>query len=322
MKTAVTGGSGIVGTAVTRRLVADGHDVAALGRSPASLNALEKLGARPVPGDLTDAGSLAALVAGAEVVFHVGGINEMCSLDSDQMWAVNVEGTQNVFEAALAARVGRVVHTSSVVTIGEAHGVLADEGTVRSRPFLSEYEASKSRAEEIALGYSDSIETVVVNPSSVQGPGRATGTGRLLLAAAEGNVPFAIDSVISIVDIEDCAIGHVLAATKGAPGERYILNGSVTSVRQVLGLVSKATGRTVRPTFIKPSVVRGVAPFVAGLFRAVGRQPPLCPESARVLTAEHRYDGGKAASELGLRYTPLETTIDRTIRWFRSEGLL
>ena len=292
--------------------------MAAMGRSQQARDVVQSLGAFPVSGDVTEPETLTSLFADAEVVFHVAGVNEMCSLDRERMWLVNVEGTRHVFETAVAAGVRRVVHTSSVVTIGEDHGVLADESTSRRRPYLSEYEASKAAAEELALSFSASVETIVVNPSSVQGPGRATGTGRLLLAAARGKVPFAMDATISLVDIDDCAAGHILAATHGAPGERYILSGSTTSVRDVLALISAATGSAIRPWYVKPAAIRTLAPLVEALFTVFGKQPPLCRESARVLTSEHLYDGGKAGRELGLAYTPMEETIAKTVDWVQA----
>ena len=237
------------------------------------------------------------------------------------MAGVNVEGTRIVLDACGRAGVGRVVHTSSVVTVGQEPGVVADETAPHRGSFLSEYERSKWEAERIALTHHWGTDVVSVNPASVQGPGRATGTGELLLMAARG-IPFAVDSLVSIVDIDDCARGHILAAERGGAGQRYLLSGTTLTLRELIARVTHISGRRKLPRFLRPSVVKAVAPIVDTIFRALRRQTPLCAESARVLLGGLAYDGSKATRELGLVYTPVEMTLERTIDWFRAEGLL
>ncbi|MGD2102882.1 MAG: NAD-dependent epimerase/dehydratase family protein [Acidimicrobiia bacterium] len=320
MSVAVTGGSGVVGSAIVRHLVAAGNEVRALARSDTAAGRLVGLGATPVRGDVLDESSLEPLVRGCETVFHVAGVNELCSRDPGRMWRVNVDGTRTVLDACSRSDVERVVHTSSVVTVGQERGFVADETATHRGSFLSEYERSKWEAERIALTHDWGLDVVSVNPASVQGPGRATGTGELLLLAARG-VPLAVDSTVSIVDIDDCARGHLLAADNGVPGQRYLLSGATLTLRDLISRVARLTGGR-RPRFVRASVVRAVAPFVEIVFRALGRQTPLCAESARVLLGGLAYDGAKAMHDLGLRYTPIEETLERTVTWFRGQGLL
>ena len=322
MKVAVTGGSGVVGRAVVSHLLDEGHEVTALARSVSALETIEGLGADVVTGDLLDSGVLDRLVAGNEVVFHIAGVNEMCSRDPSRMWRHNVEGALAVMEACERNRVRRLVHTSSAVTIGEEHGATATETSKHRGHFLSEYERSKTVAERLVLDRAGRVEVVSVNPSSVQGPGRATGTGTILLAIARGSTPFLVDTTISLVDIDDCARGHLLAAERGVSGERYILNGAVLTVREGVEIINRHLGRRTRPWFVRPEVVTGLAPVAAVLSRFAGRAAPLCPESARVLLAGHRYDGSRSTRDLGLAYTPLGDTLDRTLSWFGEQSLL
>ncbi|MGD2059540.1 MAG: SDR family NAD(P)-dependent oxidoreductase [Acidimicrobiia bacterium] len=322
MKVAVTGGSGVVGKAVIRHLVAAGHDVRALARSTASAAVVEELAARPVAGTVLDGRSLEALVEGCDWVFHVAGVNEMCLIDPSPMWEVNVDGTMHVLEACHRAGVGRLIHTSSAVTIGEEQGTIGTETSRHRGQFQSEYERSKTVAERLVLDRAHDLEVVAVNPSSVQGPGRSSGTGALLLAIARGNLPVLVDTTLSIVDIDDCARGHLLAAERGEPGERYILSGPVITVREGVASMNRILGRHTRPWFLRPRVIEVAAPIAEGLARALGRPPLLCPESARVLLSGHHYSGDKATRELGLDYTSLEETLSRTITWFRQEGFL
>jgi dihydroflavonol-4-reductase len=322
VKLAVTGGSGVVGRAVVRHLVDAGHEVKALARSGESGRVLSALGARPVDGDVVDHRSLEDLVHGCQRVFHIAGVNEMCSLDPTRMWRVNVDGTLAVLAASREAGVERLVHTSSAVTIGEERGTLGTETSPHRGYFLSEYERSKTVSERLVFDRAEGIEVVAVNPSSVQGPGRATGTGALLLAMARGNLPFLVDTTISVVDIDDCARGHLLAADHGEPGGRYVLSGSVLSVRDGVRLMNDLMGRRSRPWFIRGGILARVAPIAGAFSVALGRQPLLCTESARVLLHGHRYDGSMATAELGLEYRSLPATLERTLAWLREEGLL
>lgn len=322
MRVAVTGGSGIVGSALVRHLVRDDHEVFALSRSAASAERIVAHGAVPITGDVLDVDSLRALVSGSEVVYHVAGINEMCSASPERMWRVNVDGTRAVMTACHFEGVRRLIHTSSAVTIGEKQGEVADETSPHRGFFLSEYERSKHEAERVLLNEADGLDVVSVNPSSVQGPGRATGTGRILLAAANRRLRLLFDTAISIVDIDDCARGHILAAERGSTGERYLLSGAVLSMREAMRLLSAETGRDLSPWYVTPGVVMTAASLLERLARLTGRHPPLCREAARVMLHGHSYDGTKAQRELGLAYTPISDTIRRTLDWFDNEGLL
>jgi dihydroflavonol-4-reductase len=322
VKVAVTGGSGVVGTAVVRALVLSGHDVSALARTTQARAKLTALGAKPIVGDVLDPASLDRLVTGSHWVFHVAGVNDICSRDPDQMWRVNVDGTRLVINACRNAGVRRLVHTSSVVTIGEQDGELADENTPHRGSFLSNYERSKFDAERLLFDEASGLDVVSVNPSSVQGPGRATGTGAFILRAARGKMSYIPDTTMSLVDIDDCARGHLLAAERGVTGSRYVLSGATLSMTEALNLLGEITGQPLQPRFLGRrflTVAGVIAAAGAGLMR---RQAPLCPESVRVMTHTHRYDGSKASRDLGMKYTPIAETLTRTVDWFRAEGLL
>jgi len=322
VKVGVTGGSGVVGRALIRHLVGEGHQVSALARTPASSAELAGLGAAPVEGDVIDPPGLLPLVEGKDWVFHVAGINEMCSPDPDLMDLVNIQGTRNVMQACRLAGVGRMIHTSSAAAIGEAQGTTGSETSRHRGSYLSRYERSKHLSEQLVHEEAGDLDVVVVNPSSVQGPGRATGTGKLILDLLNGTLQFLVETTVSIVDIDDCARGHVLAAERGATGQRYILNGSSSSTSRLVDVFNQVTGRSLAPRFLPGWVAMAGAPALELGARITNRRPPVCREMVRVLRAGHTYDGSRSTLELGLGYTPLETTISRTVGWFRDEGLL
>lgn len=322
MTVVVTGGSGVVGAAIVRHLVAGERDVTALSRSRASDDTLAALGAIPVRGDITAPESLAAAFRGAEVVYHAAGLNTMCPPDPAELERVNVGGSAAVVEAAEAAGVRRLVYTSSAASIGEAAGTVGTETTVHRGSYLSHYERSKHLAELAVFDAARTVEVVSVNPSSVQGPGRATGTGGLILDLLRGRLPALVDSRLSIVDIDDCARGHLSAEVRGRPGDRYLLNSFTLSMRDAVGLLEDQLGAPLRVRWLPGWLASvGVLPVEAWA-RVQGRQPKVCREMVRTLRHGHAYDGSKAADELGLEYTSPADLLRRLVEWFRGEGLL
>jgi len=316
----VTGGSGVVGGAVVRALVAAGHDVRALCRSDAASNTVAALGAVPVVGDVLDRAALTSAMQGCDVVFHVAGVNAMCLADPQPIYTANVDGTRTVLRAAEQARVRRVVHTSSAIVLGEEAGTVGSESSAHRGSFHSHYERSKYEAEQIALSGEWAVEVVAVNPSSVQGPGRATGTGKLILDVIRGRLPFLVNVPISIVDIDDCARGHLLAAERGVPGERYVLNGFTLPAPDAMAMVGEIVGRPPRVRYLPKPLLRAIGPLLDLVNRV--KQLPFCGEMITVMTQGHVYDGSRSTRELGLEYRPAAETLRRTIDWFRAEGLL
>lgn len=319
----VTGGSGFVGGAVIRRLVAEGRTVRALARSDGSRARIVDLGATPVHGDLFDPTGLARGMEGCHTVFHIAGVNEMCARNPAWMRRVNVEGASSTLRSASAAGAARFVHTSSAATIGEVSGAVGREDTSHRGSFLSRYERSKHEAERRMFdeGAALEIEVVCVNPSSVQGPGRTEGTARLLMRVADARVAVLVRTWLSVVDVDDCAEGHVLAATRGAPGERYILSGASLTLERAVTLLRAANGRPRHVVWLPRALARAASPLAALAPRPV-ENPPLCPAMIQTLLHGHRYDGSRAGRELGMRYTPIERTLDRTLAWYRDRQLV
>jgi dihydroflavonol-4-reductase len=320
----LTGGSGLIGGALATRLVELGHEVVALARSDAAEQALVARGARVVRGDTLDEDALASGMAGCGLVYHVAGVNTMCPTDPARLFHVNVRGAEAAVRAAGRAGVPRVVLTSSAASLGEERGTVGNERSVHRGTYLSVYERSKHEGEIAAFAAARraGVELVSINPSSVQGPGRAGGTGRIMIAYLNGRLRAFVDTSISIVDIADCVEGHVLGAERGVPGERYVLNGVTLTSREALEIVSQLSGVRHGVRFL-PAGLAGVAGgLVEAAFRVRGKQPPVCREMVRTLLHGHRYDGSRAARELGLRYTPVADTFRRTIDWAVAEGLV
>lgn len=319
----VIGGTGFIGGATLVRLVSEGREVRALARSPEAERTLRTAGAEPVRGDVLDPVALESAMRGCDTVFHMAGVNAMCVRDPRPMLRANVEGSGNVVAAAAAARVRRVVYTSSAAAIGEAEGTIGSEVSEHRGWFLSSYERSKCLAEEriLSWGRELGIEVVSVNPASVQGPGRLEGSARLLLDVANDRLPTLVDTWLSVVDIADCAEGHLLAGVNGAPGARYILSGATLSTREAVELLRGITSHPRRVLWVPRGLVLAGGWAAEAAMHVGVTDLPLCREVVRTLLHGHRFDGSRAERELGLRYTPIERTLRRTLAWYAERGL-
>lgn len=324
MRTFVTGGTGFVGGAIVDALVAEGRDVVALARSDEGAGALEERGARPARGDILDGADVERAARGCEVVYHAAGVNEFCVRDPTPMFRANVDGTRTVVEAAARAGARRVVYTSSAAAIGEAKGALGREDTPHRGSFLSAYERSKFEGERAAFesARAAGIELVSVNPASVQGPGRTHGTAKLLLDYLNGKLSLVVDSRFSLVDVADCSRGHLLGEERGRPGERYLLSGATLTVREAVELLGQVAGLDARPRALPPPLALAGATAVELVSRVRGRKAPVCREMVRTLLHGHAYDGSRATRELGLVYTPIEESLQRTLSWYVDQGLV
>lgn len=318
MTTVVTGGTGVVGGALLKHLARQQTPVRALVRGSKSLPE----GVEAAEGDVLSYPTLERAFQGADVVFHVAGVNKMCLPDPTEMYQVNVQGTRNVLRAAANAGVGRIVYTSSAATIGEEPGMVGTEETPHRGRFSSHYERSKYQAEQVVAIEGAGLDVVVVNPSSVQGPGRSTGTGKILLDLIAGKLSTVVDTRVSIVDIDDCARGHMLAAEKGVRGQRYILNSFSMTMQEAVALLAEVGGRSLRVRYIPPPLAMVAGTVIGAAYRVLGRRAPVCAEMVRTLVHGHVYDGSKASRELGLRYTPANETLSRLLSWARSESLI
>jgi dihydroflavonol-4-reductase len=320
----VTGASGFIGGALAARLLERGDEVVGLARSDQAADVVATRGAEVARGDLLDEDSLAAGMKGCALAYHVAGVNAHCPADPAMLLRVNIEGTGAAVRAAARAGVPRMVYTSSAASVGEPAGTVGREDTTHRGSYLSVYDRSKHLGEQAAFREAQrlGVELVAVNPSSVQGPGRSSGTGRFLIAYLNGRLRLFVDTYVSVVDIADTVEGHLLAAARGRPGQRYVLNGATIPSREALRIVSELSGISARVHMVPPALARTAATLAEGAARARGKTSSLCRARVRTILHGHRYDGSRATRELGLGYTPVAETFRRTIEWAVAEGLV
>lgn len=324
MKALVTGATGFVGGAVVRRLLARGIDVRALARPGSDTCNLDGLDAERAAGDVTDPGSLARACAGCTHVYHVAADYRLWVPDPARMHAVNVDGTRNLLRAAAEAGCERVVHTSSVATLGlRPGGEPADEHTASGLDdMVGPYKRTKFLAEEEARRFArdEGLDVVIVNPSTPIGPGdvKPTPTGRMVLDAISGRMPAYVDTGLNIAHVDDVADGHLLAMERGRAGERYILGGENLLLRDILDRLARISGRAPPRVRLPHGLVLPLAHAAEWLARAgIGGEPRLTVTGVRLARKRMFFSSARARRELGYRPRPVDQALADAVAWFR-----
>jgi dihydroflavonol-4-reductase len=326
LKCFVTGATGFVGSHVARVLCQQGAELRLLIRPTSRTENLEGLRAERVSGDLCDADALRKGMLGCDLVFHVAADYRLWARYPREIYRANVEGTRTVLEAALAAGVRRVVHTSSVGTIGfRSNGRLADEDSpVALADMIGAYKRSKFMAEQVAMeAAGEELDVVIVNPTTPVGEQdiKPTPTGRVIVDFLKRKFPAYVDTGLNLVDVRECARGHLAAAEKGRRGERYILGGEDLTLKQILDRLAAITGLP-SPRVRLPYAVALAAGAVDTLFSGVllRREPRVTLDSVRIGRKKMFASSAKAERELGWKIIPVDNALRRAVDWFRAHG--
>ena len=327
MKTLVTGATGFIGSSVVRELLKEGAEVRVLVRESSDARGLDGLEIEKAYGDVRDGDAVKSALEGCDVLYHGAALYAFWAPDNKAFYDVNIEGTKIVLNAALEQGVKKVVYTSSIVAVG-SHG--ADKPANEEAEFNlwntgDHYARSKHLAEVEALRIcKQGLPVVVVNPAMVIGVRdvKPTPSGKMIIDVVNGDMPGYIDGGINLVDVEDVARGHVLAAQKGMVGERYILGNENMPVGEYFKLIGEVAGVT-------PPKLR--IPYPAAILLGYGYQfiadmikkpPVLTAPMVRTGSKYAYYDSSKAVNELGFPQTPVKTTIEKAINWFRENGYI
>jgi dihydroflavonol-4-reductase len=326
MTSLVTGGTGFLGSHLVRALLDRGHRVRCLARRTSRLDNLRDLDVGLVYGDLRDADSLKQAAAGCRIIYHCAADYRLWCSNPDEMYAINVEGTNNILQTAFYAGVERVVYTSTVGCLGlNANGTPASEDTpVTIDDMIGHYKRSKFLAEEKAREWSRrGLPVVIVNPSTPVGELdiKPTPTGKIIVDFLRGKMFGYVDTGMNLIDVRDCAEGHLLAAESGRVGERYILGGRNVTLKQLFDALAMVTEIRSPRTKVPHWVAEAYARFEnIWSLRIANREPDVPLESVKLARHKMWFDAGKAVRELGLKQTPIEGALGRAVGWFREHG--
>jgi dihydroflavonol-4-reductase len=320
----VTGATGFLGSHVARQLLARGERVRVLARPQNDRRALEGSGAEIVEGDLRDAASLDRAVAGTSRIFHVAADYRLWAVDPREIYESNVAGTRNLLEVARRAGVERFIYTSTVATVAVDRPELPSEATQSSLDeMVGHYKRSKWLAEKEVLEAAKSgFPAIVVMPTTPVGPGdwKPTPTGKIILDFLNGKMPGYVETGLNFIGVEDAAAGHLLAAEKGRLGERYLIGAENLTLKQLLDILARITGRPAPRLRIPHSVALAVAYADTLISRLRGRAPQIPVEGVKIARHMMFVDCSRAQRELDFVAGPVAAALERAVQWYEGHG--
>jgi dihydroflavonol-4-reductase len=322
----VTGGAGFIGSHLVRRLLDQGETVRVLERpqSPVGHLPLDRIDL--VRADIRDRPAVEQAVRGCREVYHLAANPHLWTQRRGLFRQVNYLGAVNVLEAALAAGVRRVLHTSteSILTRARQTGPIAEDQHVSPRDVIGPYCRSKYLAERLALKLGrGGAPVVIVNPTLPVGPGdlgRSPPT-QMILDFCRGKRREYLDAELNLIDVRDVADGMVRTMEHGRPGRRYLLGHENLSIREVFGLLADLTGLP-RPHRRVPYVVALTAAYISEWLADVvtHRAPAATVTGVKLTRRVMHFDARRSLDELGLKPRPVAEALTDAVAWFRTVG--
>jgi dihydroflavonol-4-reductase len=321
----VTGASGFVGSAVARKLAERGLRVRALVRPTSDRRNLADEPFEIAVGDMTDPRSVTAALEGVRYLFHVAADYRLWAKDPGQIMRANLEGARVMMAAAKAAGVERIVYTSSVATLRADREAVDETAPLADGEGIGVYKQSKVASERLVERMAaDGLPVVIVLPSTPIGPRdvKPTPTGRMVVEAATGKIPAFLDTGLNLVHVDDVAEGHLLAAERGAQGERYILGGQDASLKDLLAAIAALVGRKPPTLSLPRTPLYPIAAIAETIARFTGREPILTRDALDMAAHRMFFSSAKAERELGYHARPYREALADALAWFRAAGYL
>jgi nucleoside-diphosphate-sugar epimerase len=327
MKVLVTGATGFVGAHSAAAVLAAGHDVRLLVRTPARVApALGPLGVAEqvevVTGDVTDAASVRRALAGCDAVIHAAALVTFDRREADRATQVNVEGTRTVLSEACDAGLDPVLYVSSVSALHPpSEPVLTPDSPVPATDEL--YAGSKAGGELVARKLQEAGAPVVITyPGGVWGPDDPNfgeQTRGVMWIAKLAYVPQTTGGYL-MIDVRDLALVHASALVPGAGPKRYMAGGNFFTGKELAALVSSVLGRRVLAAFSPGWTLRAMGRAGDVLQARVNLQLPFTAEGMATLVRTVPTDDSLTKKELGLEWRDPADTVADTLRWLRHAG--
>lgn len=319
MRYFVTGATGFIGSHVARQLLAGGHEVVAVARTPAKAQDLADLGAEIHAGDITDKESMRGPMTGVDGVFHIAAWYEIGVRDSRLMERINIDGTRYVLELMRELGIPKGVYTSTVGVFSDTGGELKDESHRHTGGFVSHYERTKWIAHyEVAEPMMrDGLPLVIVMPGLVYGPGDTSMVHDMMRDWIRGRLPAAPrGAAFCWAHVDDTARAHILAMEKGTPGESYIIAGQPATLAEVLQIGEREYGFPAPRVTLPPALLKGMAGVMSVVEKVVPVSGSFAAESLRTIAGvTYLGSNAKARRELGFDPRPLEDGLCETAEY-------
>ncbi len=329
MKACITGATGFIGSRLCQRLRAEGCDVVAIGMVNNDVEqqrreSLEADGIHFEPGNVNDTAFLQRVLQGCDQVFHLAAAQHEANVGEDYFRRINVEGTGNMLEAALACGVKRFVHGSTIGVYGAAMSGELDENSALQPS--NHYGRTKLEGEQLALQYRQRLDIAVVRISETYGPGdrrllklfKGISKGMFFIAGNGENIH-------QLIYVDDLIDGLICVANSAqAVGEIYVLAGSERlSTNRMCEDVARAVSSDKKLPRLPYGPMRLLAGLIETVFGALGRQPPINRRSLDFFSKSFFFRQDKVKRELGFSpATPFADGVRKTADWYRQQGLL
>ncbi|MEM7038747.1 MAG: SDR family oxidoreductase [Bacteroidota bacterium] len=324
MRSFITGATGYIGLNLAHRLAENGEQVHALCYEAELAHLFDHPNITVYHGSILDPGSLARAMEGCTQVYHLAGYARKWAKSPRLFFEVNVQGTLNVLETAIAAGVQRVVVTSTAGVFGPSGDGVVTEESARSVPFFYAYESSKFEAERKVHGFVKAgLDVVIVNPTRVYGPGllsesnAGTKVMKDYVAGKWHFIPGNGRRVGNYVYIDDVVQGHILAMERGTKGEKYILGGTNASYNEFFDLLKELSRKRFWMRKVPVWLMLFLSKIQSGIARIFGKSPVAPPYLVRKFTYDWRLSSDKARRDLGYRITPLREGMRQTLEWLQ-----
>ena len=321
----LTGATGFVGSHVAHQAAAQGATLRCLARPTSDLSALPP-DTEIILGDLRNPQTFASALEDCDALLHVAADYRLWVPNPADMYKANVDGTRDLLKIAREQNVPKIVYTSSVATMGFGHdATIVDEDTpVSLSDMIGHYKRSKFLAEQVAIEAARAGQHVILlNPTTPIGAAdrKPTPTGRIIVDFLNRNFPAYVDTGLNLVDVEEVARMHIVALTRGAPGERYILGGENLILKQILDRMSAITGLPSPKHKVPHSLAMAFAfldETITGKLR--GREPRATVEAVSMGKKMMFASSAKAERDLGFEVRPVYHALRTAIDWFLANG--
>ncbi len=320
----VTGSNGFVGLNLCEELLANNWRVIALHRRNSDITYLKRLAVEAVTGDILDPESLLnAMPAGVDAVFHVAGNINMWSRRNAEQTAINVDGTRNMVETALAKQARRFIFTSSISAYGLQSIPVCETTPSTAANSPINYERNKWHAEEIVrAAVKRGLSSCIINPCAIIGPKDRSSWASMLYMIRDGKLKGIPPGRLPVSHVKEVVRAHIAAVEHGGEGENYILAGEVITFEDLFRMMAECIGIELKAGVAPAIVLKIIARIQTWQARFTGTPPDLTPELAIMLCSHINCSHEKAERELGYLAVPVRTCVEDCVNWLKAEKLL
>ena len=276
------------------------------------------------PGRAADPASLKrSLPQAVDAVFHVAADTSVWSRNDRRQTRINVEGTQNILEAALAAKARRFLHTSTWNTYGLEQGALHEDLPQLGGDSWINYNRTKFLAEEaVRAAGARGLDAVILNPCHIMGRYDRHSWARIVIDLCNRWIPAAPPGAGCFCHGAAIARAQIAAAERGRSGRNYLLGGQHASLLEVFRIIGEVAGCRVPDRSVPAFAFKAVARINVALAAILGYEPEITPEGVEMVGLDARVVSTRAEEELGYENVPLRILIEDSHAWLQGQGLV